>query len=281
MSNEEQMAGTGADREKLAGALETVFEVLGGDRIEAILNLVSELEHRLSGSITSVSEQSTTATDGVRNDLTARIDEAFGKLDGLSGKLDSVSARLGELDERHKSSHDSLEKRIGKSTADLDKQLKESVSVAEDRIRALKNELGTDFASKEEHINKELDTLGGRNLTGIQLEFGQHTRATERMSIVLDGLATVLKGDPPPPPAAEVAREDAAQHAAAAPQEATLDPSTAAEADVNDEILDNALERVFSSNRTHGRGVSPPPVRYHGFTVAPAAPRDTRVEVYR
>ena len=244
MSNEERMART--DREKLAGALETVFEVLGGDRIEAILNLVSELEHRLSGSITSVSERSTTATDGVRNDLTARIDEAFGKLDGLSGKLDSVSARLGELGERQKSAHNSLEKRIGESTADLNEQLKESVSVAEDRIRALKDELGTDFASKEEHINKELDTLG-RNLTGIQLEFGQHTRATERMSIVLDGLATVLKGDPPPPPAAEVAREDAAQQAAAAPQEATIDPSTVAEADVSDDILDNALERVFSS----------------------------------
>jgi len=251
MSNEEQMAGTGADREKLAGALDTVFEVLGGDRIEAVLNLVSELEHRLSGSITSVSERSTTATEGVRNDLTARIDEAFGKLDDafgkldeLFGKLDSVSARLGELDECQKSAHDSLEKRIDESTADLNRRLKESGSVAEDRIQALKDELGSDLASKEEQINKELETMG-RNLTGIQLEFGQHTRATERMSIVLDGLANVLKGDPPPPPAAE---EGAAQQADATPQTAAIDPRTAAEADVEDEILDNALERVFSKD---------------------------------
>jgi hypothetical protein len=248
MSNEAQRAGTGTDREKLAGALETVFEVLGGDRIEAVLNLVTELEHRLSGSITSVSERSTTATDGVRNDLTTRIDEAFGKLDDafgkldeLFGKLDSVSARLGELDDRQKSAHDSFEQRIGESSADLTRQLKESESIAEDRIRALKDELGSDFASKEDHINKELDTLG-RNLTGIQLEFGQHTRATERMSIVLDGLANVLKGDPPPPATAEAAREGAA------PQAGTIDPAAATEAGVDEDILDNALERVFSKD---------------------------------
>jgi len=251
MSNEEGMAGTGSDREKLAGALETVFEVLGGDRIEAVVNLVTELEHRLTGSITSAREQSTTATAGVRNDLTARIDEAFGKLDGAFGKLDelfkkldSVSARLGELDERQKSAHDSLEQRIGESSADLTRRLKESESIAEDRIRALKDELGADFASKEEQINKELGTLG-RNLTGIQLEFGQHTRATERMSIVLDGLANVLKGDPPPPPPAE---KEAAPETDATPEAVAIDPATAAEADMNEDILDNALERVFSKD---------------------------------
>jgi len=249
MSNEEWVAGT--DREKLTGALETVFEVLGGDRIEAVLNLVSELEHRLSGSITSASEQSTTATEGVRNDLTARIDEAFGKLDDafgkldqLFGKLDTVSARLGEMDDRQKSAHDAVEKRIDDSTADLKRQMKKSESMAEDRLQTLKEELGTDFASKEEQINKELDTLA-RNVTGIQLEFGQHTRSTERMSIVLDGLANVLKGDPPPPPTAE---KDAAPQADATPPAAMIDPATAAEADAEEDILDNALERVFSKD---------------------------------
>jgi hypothetical protein len=252
MSNEEQTVGTAPDREKLAGALETVFEVLGGERIEAVLNLVSELEHRLSGSITSASEQSTTATEGVRNDLTARIDEAFGKLDDafgkldeLFGKLDSVTARLGEMDDRQKSARDAVEKRIDDSTADLKKQMTESESIAEGRIRALKDELGTDWATKEEQINKELDTLG-RNLTGIQLEFGQQTRSTERMSIVLDGLANVLKGDPSPPPSAE---KNVAPQANATPPEATIDPATAAEADVEEDILDNALERVFSKDQ--------------------------------
>jgi len=251
MSNDEQTVGTAPDREKLAGALETVFEVLGGDRIEAVLNLVSELEHRLSGSITSATEQATTATEGVRSDLTTRIDEAFGKLDDafgkldeLFGKLDSVSTRLGEFDERQKSAHESFEKRIGDSTADLKRQMKEWESTTEDRIQALKEELGTDFASKEEQINKELDTLG-RNMTGIQLEFGQHTRSTERMSIVLDGLANVLKGDPPPPPTAE---KDVAPKADAAPPAATIDPATVAEVDAEEDILDNALERVFSKD---------------------------------
>ena len=251
MSNDEQTVGKAPDREKLAGALETVFEVLGGDRIEAVLNLVSELEHRLSGSITSASEQSTTATEGVRNDLTARIDEAFGKLDDafgkldeLFGKLDTVSTRLGEMDERQKSAHASVEKRIEDSTADLKRQMKEWESTTEDRIQALKDELGTDFASKEEQINKELDTLG-RNLTGIQLEFGQHTRSTERMSIVLDGLANVLKGDPPPPPPAE---KDVAPKADAAPPAAMIDPATVAEVEAEEDILDHALERVFSKD---------------------------------
>jgi len=120
----------------------------------------------------------------------------------------------------------------------LNRQLKESESVAEDRIRAVKDELGTSLASKEEQINKELDTLA-RNLSGIQLEFGQHSRATERMSIVLDGLANVLKTDPPPVPSPQ----DQATTGTGG-----IEPSLVPPEDVSEEILDNALERVFSKD---------------------------------
>jgi chromosome segregation ATPase len=261
MSTEEQTAGTGPDREKLEGALETIFEVLGNNRIGELRELVTEVDHRLSGRITAVGEQSTSATEGVRNDLVAKIDEAFGKIDEARGKLDeatgklgettgkldelfsrldALSVRLDELDERHKSASEELEKKIGDSSADLNRQLKESESVAEDRIRAVKDELGSSLASKEEHINKELDTLA-RNLSGIQLEFGQHSRATERMSVVLDGLANVLK--PAAPSAPPEAKTDEASS-----QEPAIEPSPAPAEEVSEEILDNALERVFSKN---------------------------------
>jgi chromosome segregation ATPase len=243
--SEENAAGTGPNRERLEGALDTIFEVLGSDRLDEVRERVTEAEHRLSGQIISVREQSTSATDGLRNDLTTRVDEAFGKLDEVTGKLDelvekldSLSTKLGELDERQKSAVDALEKKIGDATADLNRQLKESESVAEDRIRAVKDELGTNLASKEEHINKELDTLT-RNMSGIQLEFGQHSRATERMSIVLDGLANVLKPEAPRPPSAE---QDSTSQAA------TVEPSPLPDEEVHEEILDNALERVFSKD---------------------------------
>jgi hypothetical protein len=253
MSTEEGTAGSGPDRDRLAGALETVFEVLAGERLEAAREMVSELDHRLSGRITSSDERSTTEIESVKGHLTTRLDEAFAKLDEAFGrmdellkKFDEISERLGEADRRQQSSLEQLEKRLGDSTADLDHRLEEWESRTEDRIRAVKEEMGSSLASTEEQINKELDTLG-RNLSGIQLEFGQQTRATERMSIVLDGLANVLKGDPAPPPAPNVGT---AADADPTGKVLTVDPSPAPNSDVSDEILDNALERVFSKDQT-------------------------------
>jgi F0F1-type ATP synthase membrane subunit b/b' len=173
--------GEASDQQKLTRALDTVVEVLVGPKLETVRNSVTALESSLSERIESVKKDSVAAVDRAVKDVTTRLDELMRKLD--------------EADERHKKSASDLDQRGRRTEAELRKQLQEAQTKTETRLQSLKAETGKNLSTKEEQLKKELGGVAG-GLSALQLELQQQMMNTDRISTLLNGMASVLTGQP-------------------------------------------------------------------------------------
>jgi hypothetical protein len=202
----------GSDTEKLTRALDTIVQVLVGSELESIRASVKSLESSLSEQIDSVKKEAAAAVDRVAKDLSTRKDELLRKLD--------------EADERQKKSLDDLDQRARKTEAELRRQLQEFQTKTETRIQTIKDEANKNLAAKEDQLKRELGGLAG-GLSAVQLELQQLMMKSDRISTLLDGMGSVLTGQP------------AAQPDSTCPVPGGI---------VTEDTLDNALEHVFQAD---------------------------------
>lgn len=200
------MAGKNTDQDKLAGALETVVEVLVGDKLESVRGSVADLDSTLSKRIVTV-----------KKDSAAALEDAVKKL----------SAEITEAEERQKKALGDLDEQLRESTADLKNLVQKNLSNAEDRIKAVKEELEKGAVEREKKMMKELDSLA-QGLSAVQLGLQQQIESTDRIQTLLNGLGTVFSGGQSMPMGPQQE-----------PADADVSPGS------SEEKIDNALDRMF------------------------------------
>jgi hypothetical protein len=168
-----------SDQEKLTRALNTIVEVLVGRELTSVRGSVTELDSKLGQRMESMKKDSTAAVDRITKELSSRID-------GLAGKLD-------EAEQRQKTALAESDERTRKSIAALKQQLQEFQSRTDSRIEGGKTEVAKKLEASENKLRKDLDALTA-GLSGVQLELHQQTEKTERISILLNSVATVFSG---------------------------------------------------------------------------------------
>jgi hypothetical protein len=185
--NRDGKLAEGSDQEKLTRALDTVVQVLVGSQFESVRRSVTTLDSSMSERIESMKKDSAAAVERVVKDLSTRMDELLRKLD--------------EADERNKKSVSDLDQRSRRTEAELKKQLHESQTKTEARIQTIKAEAAKSLATKEEQLKKELGSLAA-DLSAVQLELQQQLMNTDRISALLNGMGSVLAGQPSSQPGA-------------------------------------------------------------------------------
>ena len=222
-------------QERLIGALETIKEALVSEELESLRNSIVKVDSNLTRRLEEMTRETSESIDRLSRELSSRIETLAPKLADLEQKQTKA---LAELDER-----------TGKATADLGRQLQEGQAKSEDRVRTLKKGLEQVINEKESALGTEVSKFG-QALAGVQTELKQQIEATQRVSGLLNNMATVFASGP-----------QAGSAGPAAHSPATVpDPGEMVIIPESDENLDNALDRAFQADAAPV-GQEPTPIK--------------------
>lgn len=215
-------------QEKLVGALETIKEVLVNEELESLRSSIVKVDSNLTRRLDEMSQATAESIDRLGRELSARID--------------ALAPKLSDLEKRQTKALAELDERTSKSTADLARQLQEGQAKSEDRVRTLKRGLEQVMNEKEASLGAEVAKFE-QSLTGIQVELKQQVEVTQRVSGLLNNMATVFTTGPQSPAAPQATRPRSTP-----PPGTVLDPRDMVIVPEGDENLDNALDRAFKAD---------------------------------
>jgi len=222
-------------QEKLIAALETIKEVLVNEELESLRSSIVKVDSNLTRRLEDMTKETTESID--------RLSRA------LSSRIEALAPKLSDLEQKQTKALSELDERTGKATADLGRQLQEGQAKSEDRVRTLKKGLEQVINEKETTLGAEVSKFG-QALTGMQIELKQQIEATQRVSGLLNNMATVFTTGPQ---AGSAVPEAAAAKSAARPPATVPDPTGMVIIPEGDENLDNALDRAFQADAAPGK----------------------------
>lgn len=246
------------DRERLTTALDTLHQVLGGDRIAALQDHVGELERgfasRLEAHQSELTAAARTATDSVEGSISQLRAELKESLDKRKAEAREEQQKLGSemksaLEQALSDSRTKVEQSCAElkaTVADLPSAIQRIEEQANQGLEELRKDLGEqivrtrgDFKTDADSRQRDVDDrvqAARQEIDQLRGQLDQHIEATGRISALLNSMASVFNHKAPDAPIAEAATPVLTPIQQPAEQLASF-PA--------DEMVDNALERVF------------------------------------
>ncbi|HXV78227.1 MAG TPA: hypothetical protein VD788_18090 [Candidatus Polarisedimenticolaceae bacterium] len=233
------------DRQRLTGALGVVSELITGPELDALRQVIEQLERklreelaelggRLDGSLSDFKSEISRETDrlqlavaAVEERLAAGIEQADRAVQGAAEavELELASARGAIADVDRRSAED--RQRLDRIAGQVDRALADAPDKLESRFEAVE-------AGLRSHVDERVARLE-RAFQAIERKVSEQTQAAQRLSGLLTNLETVFS-----------ARQPTSQRSAADP-DPTVDPKSVDRdaPQMSSTELDNALNNLF------------------------------------
>lgn len=164
------------DQDRLAGALDTVAQVVLGEELEGIRRGLRKQEARLGDRITAIDER------------LAGLDEEVKKAHARATEL---RLKIDEARDDQNNAHSAVESRIERAIEDLGRRVDDARAHADESLGGVRRELEEGFSSRESGLRAQVEDLAG-TVAELQFELRQQLEASQRLSALMDNLSAIF-----------------------------------------------------------------------------------------
>lgn len=213
--SKEQSGSQVTEKDKLAGALDTIFQVVLGKELATIHRTMADQDTNFNRRFDGVREELTRSGEQINKDLRSRADELRQR---ITNTEEGLMKTLADLDQS-----------MAHSGGELKSELRDVRTELQERIASFKQSIDRDLEARDVSLREQMENLS-RDLATVQFELQQQIDSMQQVASVMGNLASVF---------ATVPASAAAAHTAAG----------AGASPPSKEDMEDALDDLFAKKR--------------------------------